>query len=141
MLDFCAKRVWEERSRQELKGQLKIVKMSVDTLASKSYDLLNLRAGSRIRVEIDANELTLIQALPTIGARIVALQDRGYSAQMATYMAKNLSAIASVTPEFQVHSSVIDFDASTPDGGHFSIDINYLNRIETSGSADVNTDG
>lgn len=141
MLDFCAKRVWEERARQELKGTLKTVKMSVDTLAHRPFDLLSLRAGARVRVEIDNEALTLIQAIPTIGGRIAALQDRGYSAQMATYMAKNLSAISSVTPEFQVHSNVIDFDASTEGTGHFSVDVSFLNRILPSGSAEPNSDG
>jgi hypothetical protein len=45
------------------------------------------------------------------------------------------------TPEFQVHSVAIDFDASTEDGGHFEIEINYLNRIQTSGSALPNNAG
>jgi hypothetical protein len=133
-LEDFARRVWEERSRQELRGKLTTVEMFVDTLGGASFDLLKLQAGDRIRVEIDQEALTIIQRLPAVGQRVQALMDRGYSSDMANYLAKNLDGINKLTPEFQVHSVATDIDVTTPPG-HFTIDVDFLNRIEVSGSA------
>jgi hypothetical protein len=150
-LDKYAERVWQEHGRQELKGTLKtpvaaawtnddfaigVTTGNVSALPAlpPSFSLLGLQAGDRIRIEIDQAAFTLVQAMPSLQGRIGALIQRGYSPTMAQFICKNLSAIQSVSPEYQVHSSTIDFEVSS-DGGKFEVTIDYLNRVYVSGSA------
>ena len=150
-LDAYAERVWQEHGRQELKGTLKTPVIAVWTNDQFSagvttgnvsglppeapgFSLLGLQAGDRIRIEIDQSVFTMIQAIPSLQGRIEVLMNRGYSVDMAQYICKNLSAIQSVSPEYQVHAVRIDYEVSA-DGGKFEIGIEYLNRIYVSGSA------
>jgi hypothetical protein len=135
-LDRFAQRVWEERSRQELHGTLKTAEMYVDTLAAESFDLLKLQSGDRIRVEIDRGALTIVQALPTTAERQSALEARGYSAQMATFIVTNLDSMTRMTPEFQVHNVRTTLDMQ---GHKYECSIEYVNRIDVSGSAQPGT--
>lgn len=145
-LDAFAERVWLEHSRQELRGTIKTPFMTVWTnsqftgigsgipFTAPNFSLLGLQAGDRIRIEIDQGESTIIQALPSLAARVEALVVRGYSFTMAQYIASNLSAIQSVSPEYQVHDVKIRYELDD-DGATFEIEIGYLNRISVSGSA------
>ena len=137
-LTAFAERVWLERGRLELSGHLETGEMFVDTLNDASFDLLKLQSGDRVRVEIDRDALTVIQRLSDIGQRTRALQARGYSSDMATFIAKNLDAITKMTPEFQVHSVETTLDtASAP--GSYEMTVRYVNRIDVSGSAQPGT--
>lgn len=137
-LTAFAERVWLERGRQELAGQLETGEMFTDTLNEKSFDLLKLQSGDRIRVEIDRDALTIIQRLSDIGQRIAALKLRGYSDDMAAFLAKNLDSITKVTPEFQVHSVETTLETASPPGS-YTVVVHYLNRIDVSGSAQPGT--
>lgn len=135
-LDRFAQRVWEERSRQELKGTLKTSAMVVDTLAADTFDLLGLQSGDRIRVEIDRGALTIIQALPTSFERQGALEARGYSESMAKFIVTNLDSLTRMTPEFQVHNVTTTFDVQAC---QYEVTIQYVNRIDVSGAAQPGT--
>lgn len=140
-LDTFAQRVWEERSRQELKGTLKTAATTAPRLTPAGvaqYNLFGLQAGDRVRVEIDREALTTIQRLPSIQARVAELRKR-YSETMATFIAENLSDIVNVTPEFQVHSVRVRLEVSSITDGSLEFEIQYLNRIEVSGSAQPGT--
>lgn len=145
-LDAFAERVWHEHSRQELHGRFKTPLLAVWSNSqytglgsgipadAPNRSLMSLQAGDRIRIEIDQGELSLIQAEPSLQGRIEKLQLRGYSMDMATYIARNLSGLLSVSPEYQVKSVAITLSVSD-DGGEASVEIEYLNRIYVSGSA------
>lgn len=138
VLTECARLVYEERSRAELTGNLKTIEMFVDTASDSAFDLLGLRSGHRIRVEIDREALTEIQKLASVGQRTGRLVALGYQADMAEFIAKNLDSITSTTPEFQVHSVVTEMETSA-EGGSFSVSVSYVNRIAPSGSSTPGT--
>lgn len=149
-LDQFAQRVWEERSRQELLGTLKTTFIrvytnskyldgSVNVLQPGNFNLLGLQAGDRIRVEIPLDDLSVIQAIPTIQGREVELMRRGYTQEMAGFMVRNLSDMQKVSPEFQVHSVRTSIESTGIDEVLFEIEIQFLNRIEVSGSAQPGT--
>lgn len=150
-LDKFTEELWQDRSRQELKGYLKTPLMYTWTNSqfpgsgkggqgtgiprdTPGWSLLGTQAGDRIRVEIDQSIFTEIQALPSLQARINRLKERGYSTDMAQYLAKNLSDISNVSPEFQVSKSTITLDMQDQEGS-FDIRIDFVNRIYVSGSA------
>lgn len=139
VLEEFAHRVWEERTRQELAGTMHVREMFADTLSGKSFDLLALGSGDRIRVEIARAALTLVQRIPSISGRIEAMKSLGYSDDMAKFVVKNLDAITRVTPEFQVHRTETTLDVTDPDSGSYDMVVEYVNRIETSGSANPGT--
>ncbi len=150
-LDRYTERVWHEHSRQELHGTLKTPVIAVwtnDDFAigvttgnvsalppvPPSFSLLGLQAGDRIRIEIDQAVYTVIQAMPSLAMRIETLIQRGYRPDMAQFICKNLSALQSVSPEYQVHAVAIDYEVAD-DAAKFEITIDYVNRVYLSGSA------
>ncbi len=143
-LDAIAERIWQERTRQELKGSLKTLEMSVATVQGASlFDLTTLAAGDQIQVEIERDALDQIQGLATVSERTLALLARGYQEQVAFFVAKNLDAVTSLLPQFLVHSCTIDIDAagSAAQEGTYSMSIEYVNRLDVSGVAANEADG
>lgn len=136
-LQAVAKCVWEQRSRQELTGELTTSEMFIDTLAAQRFDVLKLAAGDRVRVEIDRSALEFLSRYIDIGDRETSLVGQGYSKEMAHFIATNLDAINKMPPEFQVHSVSTELDTSDPEGGRYESQIRYLNRIDPSGASQV----
>ncbi len=138
-LQEIARRVWEERSRQELVGDMKTVVMLTETYNGNVFDVLAIQSGDRVRIEIDRPALTQIMKLDDLGSRVEALQQREYSDDMAVFIAENLDAIARMPPEFQVHSSTTSLEIDVG-GGRYETNIRFINRITPSGAALPNTD-
>jgi len=138
-LDRLAQCAWEVRSRQELRGKLTTVEMSIATAklpTSQIFDMLSLQAGDQIQVEIDRNVLDLIQKQPSIGARAQALRAKGYSDDAADFIAENLDSITSQACQFLVHRVTTEIDASMAgDGVSYKTEIEFLNRIDLAGAA------
>jgi len=137
--ELVARRIWEERSRQELMGHLKTAEMFVSTPSGGVFDLLSLQGGDRIRVEIERSGLTIVQRLDSLQDRQSAIKDMGYSDQMADYIARNLDAITRLPPEFQVHSVSTTLETQNAEGGTYEQEIRYLNRIDVSGGSQAGT--
>jgi hypothetical protein len=133
-LDQIAERIWEERSRQELSGRISTAEMECETVSGSAFDLLSLRAGDSIQVQIDAKDRQLLSALPTDGARVRYLQQRGYSAEVAQLIVANMAEYSKLESKFFVQSVVTDLQLS-PEGGSFEVTIDYVNRIQIDGSA------
>lgn len=129
-LEEAAARVWEERTRQELKGTLKTSEMyAFGTLGG--YDLLDLQAGDQITVELDRGALDQVQKEEDKSQREQWLINLGYESQTARFIANNLDDISKLPSEFLVHSVVIELEATGGSGGcSFSIEIEYVNRID-----------
>jgi hypothetical protein len=127
-LDGLARRIWEERSRQELEGQLSTVEMSADTVSGDSFDLLTLGAGDAVRVEFEQKDKEALRHIPTIDGRIAYLTARGYSDGIAELIAKDADAFAAAPAEFCVKRVTVDFHTDEQ-GGSFELQINYCNRI------------
>lgn len=140
VLERIAERAWLERSREELRGRMRVVDMFVDTVNGLPFDVLKLQAGDAVNVEIDREALGMIQKLPTVGQRAAFLRDCGYSAQMTQYIVNNLDALVRVTPQFLVHS--VETSIELPNGfgsdGTYETSIEFMNRIDVSGAATTN---
>lgn len=134
VLDTIARRVWEERTRQELRGHLKTRAMIVDTVGKKDFELLKLQAGDQIQVEVEREALGRIQQLATTGQRMQAMLDLGYSQDMATFVVNNLDALTRLPPQFLVQSVATELD-TTSDPGSYDVQIDFINRINISGAA------
>lgn len=127
-LDGLARRVWEERSRQELEGQVSTVEMSVDTLSGDTFDLLSLGPGDAIRIEFEQKDKEALRAILTMDGRIAYLTSRGYSDGVAQLIAEDADAFTSASPEFCVKRVTVDFETAG-DGGSFNVQISYCNRL------------
>jgi hypothetical protein len=128
-LDGLARRIWEERSRQELEGQLSTVEMVADTVSGDSCDLLTLGPGDAIRVEFEEKDKEALRHMPTVEGRIAYLTARGYSDGVAELIAKDADAFTAAPPEFCVKRVTSDFQTDA-DGGSFEVQINYANRLQ-----------
>lgn len=132
-----ARRVWFERATQELEGQLTTAEMRVGTDAERtgdpgakqSVDLLSLRAGDSIRIEIDPLDEGVFSILSTETAKANYLIERGYQPRAAWLLARNAGRLMKLGRTFKVKSSRIHL-ATDGDGGEFSVQINYINRFE-----------
>jgi hypothetical protein len=132
-LDALARRIWEERSRQELEGSLTTVEMVTETMSKRAFDLLTLGSGDAIRVDFRANERGALLDIPSLDGRIAYLVARGYSGGVAELMAKNTQALASLKSEFCVRRVTVDLQ--TGSDGSFELQIAYCNRIDVNGDA------
>lgn len=132
-LTFIAERIWQERTRQEIRGSLHTSEMTVPTVRGQQFDLLSLAAGDQVQVEIAREALDNVQSITTIAGRIDALQARGYSSDMANFIANNLDSITSLPPQFLVHSVEHEIDWAAHGGTPtYKTQIEFLNRIDIS---------
>lgn len=134
MLTEIAQRVYEERSRQELEGEIATPIMVVETERAKVFDLLDLRAGENVRVEIEPHQKQLLGAMATDAERLDYLAQRGYSEGAAQLIVANVRNLADLDARFLTKSVAIDFETDE-EGGNFEIEISYVNRIQIDGSA------
>jgi hypothetical protein len=138
-----AKRVFEERSRQEMQGTIVTSEMSVEAADGSEVDLLMLRSGDTIQIQIDDADWAgsaILQSLPDEKARADWFIERGYSEGVARLLARNLQEIVETRREFYVKSVGLNFSTSD-DGGEFSLEIGFCNKIEARGDAIVGTSG
>ncbi len=123
-----AKRVYEERSRQELEGSLHTAEMRVATLGGSDFDLLALAAGDVLRVEFEQREREQLASLGGMQARVDYLVARGYSESTAEVIAASADDFGQLDPNFFTKRVTTTFEADDSDG-KFEIEVNYCNRI------------
>jgi hypothetical protein len=128
-LDGLARRIWEERSRQELEGQLTTAEMFTDTVSGDSFDLLALGPGDALRVEFEERDKEALRSIPTVEARIAYLTARAYSDGVAELIAKDADAFAGAPPEFCVKRVTADFQTDG-ESGSFDLQVSYCNRVQ-----------
>ena len=134
VLEDIAKRIWEERSRQELEGTAVTYEMALETEDGSARDLLTLGAGEVIRVQFDQAHLASIAQMSDLGARIAYLQAQGYSYDVALLLSTNLAEVARLDATFFTRSVAVTLEA-TEDGGNFEVEIQFINRIQIGGDA------
>ena len=133
-LDTLCRRVYEERSRQELEGTLVTSELWVDRVSGDTASLLDLRSGEDVRVELDRDTLDGMLDLQSEQERVSYLVDRGLSDGIATVLARGVQDRDRLTATFHTKSvrTSIEVDQS---GGSVDIEVSYCNRIEVSGDA------
>jgi hypothetical protein len=127
-LDGLARRIWEERSRQELEGQLTTAEMFSDTVSGDTFDLLTLGPGDALRVEFEEKDKEALRSIPTVEARIAYLTARGYADGVAELIAKDADAFAGAPPEFCVKRVTADLQTDG-ESGSFELQVSYCNRV------------
>jgi hypothetical protein len=132
VLADIAQRVWEERSRQELEGQAVTRDMWTETEDQSVFDLLTLKAGDSVSVQIDPRENQILGALPTDGSRELYLTNRGYTEQVARLIVANMKEFTALGSTFHVRSVSTELETDR-EGGSFSVSVNYINRIKVGG--------
>ena len=123
-----AKRMYEERSRQELEGSLHTAEMRVATFAGSDFDLLRLAAGDVVRVEFEQQEREQLASLGGTQARVDYLVARGYSDTTAEVIAGSVDDLGRLEPNFFTKRVTTTFEADESDG-KFEIELNYCNRV------------
>jgi hypothetical protein len=129
-LDDICQRVWEERRRQELSGYIETGEMSVETASGAELDLLALGSGDAIKVQIDQETRELLATF--VGAprkQIAHLVERGYSEEAAQLIVANYQEFAEIEPVYHVQTVTTNMEVQ-PDGGSFSVGVDYVNRIQ-----------
>jgi len=124
-----AKRAYAEKSRQEIQGSVKTAEMFVVTKRGKAFDLLDLRAGQLIHIEVDPDLNGLLKNEGSHEARVDYLVERGYTRDVATIISRNLESYPFLNCAFHTKSVV-----ATLSEENFEIQIHYQNRIIPTGS-------
>jgi hypothetical protein len=142
LLDI-AKRIYEERSRQELEGHFRTREMFVQTQtdppsAPPSFDMLGLRSGDTVSVTLNPGQAETLASLPSDDARLQFLEERGYAKDIAKFIIKNMQDFDRLDSKFLVHSVTTELSLSEK-SGTFSIECHYINRINIDGSASGGT--
>lgn len=126
-------KIFEEIGRQQIEGRLKTSEMLSRTVGSGSatdrgeiYDMLKLRNGVPLRIELRHDDMAGILREATPAAREQYLLMRGYDKRVAAIMAKTLGKFD--TP---FYCRAVEFSLTSDDG--FSADIEFVNFIETAG--------
>lgn len=141
-LDDIAKRIWLERSKQELEGTLVTKEMRVSRVSDSlqlnntkhDFDLLNMGNGDTILVGFDPENKLILNSLGSQSEQIAYLLDRGYSRDVAKYMVENLATIQQWFPNFYVKRVEVSIDADETDCD-FTVEIGYVNHINIDGSS------
>lgn len=129
ILAEIARRAWDERSRQELEGSLRTYEMAVDGEDGGRVDLLEIRAGDVVRVELDPTDSGALTSIPSETARVRYLTDRGYSDDVATLIARNAPALESLERKYHAKRVRVELEVEE-DGGKFEVTIDFHNRIK-----------
>jgi len=145
-LDDVAERVWEERSRQELQGKLTTTEMVVQSTGfdrhgrprpGDNVDVLGIKHGDQIAVQLDDISLDEMRKLPSVFARSLYLIQRGFPANTAALIAKDQGFLEGLLSTFVVKTVTVDLDTESDT---FTVDIEYCSRINpNTGATDETT--
>lgn len=129
-LDALAKRVFEERSRQELEGTVATAEMFLPTAKGDIYDLLSLPAGAAFELElVDTEDAKVAAEIGYEESRVGYLLSRGYSASVATIIAGNCDAMVGRSTLVHTKSVTTTLTGENDGGGSFRVEIAYINKI------------
>jgi len=130
-----AKTVWEQMSRQELVGKLRTPHMRVKTVRGRDFNVCKLRSGDAIRVRFDKGQRQYLTGLPNEAARMFYLAERGYSPDVARFLAKNAEQFAALGDLFYVDSVRLDLSLDSDGVATFDAEVSFMNSIEASKGA------
>ena len=143
-----AKAIYEEMNRNEFGGSLETSNLSTYTFPESGGDLLRIRPGDAIRVQVDARLSTAnapsVSPLTTQqqtdpAAREAALVAKGYSqASARAIVTSEQRGIPSLAPVFRVKAAKLDFDVTT--GVRIAVDFqNYVEATHAAAGLSVTT--
>ena len=122
-LKAIAEKIFEEISLQQLEGDFETHEMCTSDEADIEFDLLKLRNGTPIRIEVDQGDLEGFKRQGSTSARTKFLVDRCYNPVVAEALAKTYGKFETV---FYTKSVRYSMDADTG----FKIAVNFINFID-----------
>ena len=132
-LDRVARRIYEERSRQELLGRAVTKEWAVERLTTQApFELANLRAGQCVQVVIDPRDRLLLASMGSEQEQRGYLEQRGYTAPVADLIVRNLGNLAGLSSIYFARSVTTELTLEN-DTGSFSTEVEYVNRIQIDG--------
>lgn len=133
-LDEIARRVYEERSRQELEGTVVTCDMDAETTNADEFDLLTLSSGDTIEVRfLDSDDADFVKQIQSRSDRVNYLvAERGYTPQVAQIVAANVENMTAKSNLFYVKSAVTELETDES-GGKFRVSIEFINKIDIDG--------
>jgi hypothetical protein len=123
-LTEVGQKVYEEIGRQQLEGTLMTQEMRAVDGRNVCFDLLKLRNGTPISVEIDQGDMRGLTRIKSTGDRVKFLVTRCYSPKVAQVLAETLGRFPMI---FYTKSVKFTIDQETG----FKMDIDFINFIET----------
>lgn len=136
LLTAIAKRVYEERSRQEVEGTISTCEMQVEAVNGTDFDLLTLGSGDNVRIELAQADKSMLMSMKLEGQTTEQMASylvaKGYDHDVALLMAKNVAQLFTLNPVFHVKKVATSADG---DAGEYAAEITYCNRILISGDA------
>lgn len=117
--------IFEEMSRQQIEGRFTTYEMEAPQGNAACFDLLKLRNGTAVSVEIGVDDLRQIQQLSTQAERYKYLLRRCYPAQIATIFAETMGAFSTF-----FYTRSVDYEISSETG--LRVDVDFVNFIDTS---------
>lgn len=131
-----AKAIYEEQNRFEFSGTLETANLGSYTFPEGAQDILLIRPGDAIRVQIDARLSTANapavapltdQKRADPAARVAELVAKGYSQQAAqAIVVSEQRGIPELAPVFRVKAARFDFDVTTG----IKITVDFNNYVE-----------
>lgn len=130
-----AQEIYEEISRQEIEGNLSTRDMETWNFNAENkkvvegcFDLLKLRVGNPISVEIDSSDMQVLSRMSDVDQRRNFLIRQCYDQTAAELIAKNLARIS--TP---FYVKAVEYSMSIDSG--FDMKVEFINFIETANKA------
>ncbi len=128
-LDGASKRVWEEFSRQDMTGKIVTHEMSVNSPDGKAINLLKLKSGDPIRIEIERGVREKLSSDSDDSSKLRYLvNDLGYNEQIARLLVANADALDTLTSDFVTQTATINLSDTA-----FSVEIAYCSYISAKG--------
>jgi len=123
-------KIYEELGRQEIEGTFTTINMTsgqgTNQYDKKCFDLLKLRNGTPLTVEIRPDDLKLINKTASKSERIERLKSQGFSLEVAMSLAE-----AFQTFDTPFYTRSVNFNFSIDSG--LAIKVDFVNFIETEG--------
>ena len=127
-LVLVGQEIYEEMSRQQLEGSFSTKEMATSDKSGNRFDLLGLRNGTPIEIEIDQSDLQRLKRITTVEERARFLISRGYSTRIAQIFAANLGRFSTT-----FYTKAVTFTLDENQG--FECKVEFINFIETTNRA------
>lgn len=114
---------YESMAREQIEGTLDTFEMDSSTQDGSDFDLLKLRMGTPIKVEIEQTDLSALGSMAKPEEKKKFLLKRGYSSQVANALTENLNRLSNF-----MYTRSVEFDLNPT---QFKVRVDFINFIET----------
>lgn len=125
--------LFEELGRQQIEGSFSTRDMETTTGKKTCFNILELRNGSPVKIEIDQGDLEGLNRLTTVGQKTQFLLNKCYSRKVAQALAETLSNPRFASP---FYTKSVQFTLDMQNGFEAKVDfINFINTPPKLGGA------